>query len=232
VVNRAVLFDMDDTLYPEGEFYRSGFAVVAEELRQRGVGPSSEISRLMEFIHFNESRENVFDKAAVRLGYPLAWVPELVGLFHRHKPRVTLPEESIRALTRLRPQYRLGIVTDGHAAVQRRKIEALGVAPFVDAIVVTDDLGREHWKPDPLPFLTCCKALQVLPQEAVFVGDNPDRDILGALGAGLAAIRIRRPDAYFRDVERPELANESCEINTLSELQAVLARIRMQNVSL
>jgi putative hydrolase of the HAD superfamily len=220
---RAVLFDLDDTLYPEAEFYRSGFAVVADELERRGYGPAAATGALLESIHFHQSRERVFDAAAARLGFPAAWVPQLVALFRGHSPRIALPEASARVLARLRPRYRLGIVTDGHAEVQRRKIDALGVAPLVDAIVVADDLGREHWKPDPLPLLTCCRALNVEPSESVFLGDNPHRDMQGARRAGIAGIRLRQ--GFFCGQDGEEWDTPWGEIRDLEELETMLDRM-------
>jgi putative hydrolase of the HAD superfamily len=222
-MTHAVLFDLDDTLYPEADFYRSGFAVAAGELERRGFGPAAATRAVLESIHFQQSRQGVFDAAAARLGFPAAWVPQLVDLFHEHSPCIRLPAASARVLARLRPWYRLGIVTDGHAEVQRKKIRALGVAPLVDAIVVADDLGREHWKPDPLPLLTCCRALDADPREAVFVGDNPPRDMLGARRAGMPGIRLRQ--GFFRDHDDAAWEKPWGEICGLEELEALLDRI-------
>jgi putative hydrolase of the HAD superfamily len=227
-----VLFDLDDTLYPEREFYLGGFAVVADLLQRRGIGPAQRSRELFAHLHFNEAREGVFDKAAVRLGFPTDWIPELVAAFHNHMPRLRLPEETNQTLRQLRLQYRLGIVTDGHAAVQRRKIEALGLASLVDAIVVADDLGREHWKPHPMPFWRCCESLHTTPGEAVFVGDHPHRDIQGARRAGLTAIRLRSPDSHFHDLSTPEDDSANYEISRLAELGVLLARLEPKEASL
>lgn len=221
---RAVLFDLDDTLYAERDFYRSGFAVVAEELQRREIGCADEMRSCMEFLHLHGGRQRVFNEVANRYGFPQDWVPELVALFHQHRPRLQLPRESAAVLARLRATYRLGIVTDGHAAVQRRKIEVLGLAPMVDAVVVADELGREHWKPDPLPFWKCSDALRVAPSEAAFVGDNPQRDVLGARNAGMLSIRIRRAGGYFSDRDQPR-EEAQCGITSLTALEAVLERI-------
>lgn len=222
---RTVLFDLDDTLYPEGEYYRSGFAVVAACLEERGVGPAEANRALFEQLHFGEGRERVFDKAAARLEFPAAWIPELVRAFHDHRPRLQLPQESAEVLAQLRGRYRLGIVTDGHAAVQRRKLEALELADRVDAIVITDDLGREYWKPHPLPFWNCCQRLESPPDEAVFVGDHPERDIQGARRAGLRAIRLRRPDSYFASLATSEAYPADREIRQLAELPGLLEHL-------
>ncbi len=222
---RAVLFDLDDTLYPEGDFYRGGFAVAAELLVERGVGPANVIRQVFESIHFNEGREGVFDKAAARLRFPRQWIPDLVAVFHSHTPRLRLPQESIEVLTRLRRHYRLGIVTDGHGAVQWRKVEALGVRPLVDAIIVTDDLGREYWKPHPRPLVTCCRMLGVRGSEAVLVGDHPDRDMLAARNGGMVSIRLRWPGGYFYHYDGPADRQADFEIQRLGELEGLLAGI-------
>jgi putative hydrolase of the HAD superfamily len=222
---RAVLFDLDDTLYPEGDFYRGGFAVVAAELERRGVAEARRIRDEVIGLHFGGSRERVFDAIAERFGFPRRWVPELVSLFHAHQPRLRLCSDAPAVLRKLRPRFRLGIVTDGHAEVQRRKIAALGVEPLVDAVVVADDFGRDRWKPHPWPFLTCCRDLDVAPDQAVFVGDNPSRDVTGAHNAGLASIRIARPGAFFRDVPDAPPHRPAFGIESLDELESVLGRI-------
>lgn len=221
----AVLFDLDDTLYPEADFYRAGFGAVAAELERRGVGNAPAIGIALEELHFRGPRSLVFNNAATQLGFPPAWVPEIVAVFRAWDPELHLYPDCPEILPGLRKRYRLGIVTDGHAAAQRKKIRALGVEALVDAIVVADELGREFWKPHPLPFHTCCRMLGVPPEQCVFVGDSPERDILGARGAGLYSIRLRRGDAYFAGVEPGPQAGPHAEIAGLHELPDLLGRI-------
>ncbi len=220
---KAILFDLDDTLYLEGQFFRSGFAAVALKLESEGVGTAGEIFKVFESIHFLEGREQVFDKAATRIPFPADWVPELVELFRAHDPDINPAPEVVDSLRRLRSKYKLGLVTDGFSQVQRRKIAALGIEKSLDAIVIADDFGREHWKPSPFPILTCCERLGSSPWEAVFVGDNPERDIAGALNAGAIPVRIHRPGSYFYDPSKIENASHP-NIASLLELETLLAR--------
>jgi len=219
----AVLFDLDDTLYPEWQFYESGFATVATELARRGVGDEALLRKRMEFLHHHQGRGGVFDHLAQEFHFPPEWVPALVRLFHEHRPRVHLPNESVATLKELRPHYRLGIITDGHAAVQRRKIRALDVESLVDAVVVTDDRGRAYWKPHPQPVLDCCALLNVNPRDAVLVGDNPERDVLAAQSAGVAGIRLRQ--GHFHNCDAPPGLQCFCEIQSLGDLPTVLKNI-------
>jgi len=225
---KAVIFDLDDTLYEERQYFRSGFAVVAQTLEQRGFGSGGRIALLLDNFHHAEGRQEVFQKLAVRLGFPENWVPELVELFRSHQPAIELAAEVRELLVRLRDVYqlRLGCVTDGWLAVQRRKVDALNVEPLLDVLVIADELGRNFWKPHPHPFHTCCTRLGVEPEEAVFVGDNPERDILGARRAGLATVRLRRPGAYFEAMETVNAeARPDFEISRLTELERLFGRL-------
>ncbi len=222
---RAVLFDLDDTLYAESSYVRSGFAAVGRALEARGHGDGDAATELFCGIHFGEGRDHVFDKAADRLGFPREWVPELVRAYREHRPTgLALFDEVPALLADLRTQYRVGVVTDGWTVIQSNKVAALGLEAHVDHVMLTDSLGRAHWKPHPLPFQRCLAALGVEdPRDAVFVGDNPERDIEGAHNAGLVPLWLRREGAYFFDAA---LGREpAATLRTLGELPAVLARL-------
>lgn len=220
---KAVLFDLDDTLYEEVQFFRGGFAAAAEWLANRGFSPPEETAALLTHFHLHEGRSDVLQKLARRLGFSSDWIPELAQVVRNHSPQLVLSADVRDVLLRLRRKFKLGCITDGWSAVQRAKIAALGVAPLLDEIVIADDLGRAHWKPHPLPFQKCCAALGVAPAEAVFVGDNLERDGAGAANAGLKFVRLRRPGAYFASQEPSEGHRvPDAEIQSLAELEATI----------
>jgi putative hydrolase of the HAD superfamily len=220
---RAVLFDLDDTIYEERLYVRGGFSAVAHFLEHRGVGSAVQTLTLLERVHHHEGREQVFQKLSARLGFPADWIPALVEVHRSHEPDIRLAADAVHVLPRLKLQYRLGCVTDGWATVQRNKLKALDVWTLFDAVVVADDYGRDRWKPDPFPFQRCCELLGLAPEAAIFVGDNPERDMRGARKAGLRAIRVRRPGGYFEqdDASDPECAPH-CIVRDLVELEQVL----------
>lgn len=218
----AILFDLDDTLYPEITYIRSAFREVADFLAGWGIGAPHEILCLLEHIHWEIDRDRVFQHAARRLRFPQEWIPQLVRMVRAHCPKLHLPPETRQVLSALCRRYRIGIVTDGHREVQRRKIASLEIRDYVDALVVSDELGRPFWKPDPLPFLTACRVLKARPENTLFVGDHPWRDIWGAQQLGMRAIRIRRADGYFRRYPNIAEALPDDEITHLGELFEVL----------
>jgi putative hydrolase of the HAD superfamily len=137
---------------------------------------------------------------------------------------LTLEEDVRDLLSRLRAARRLGLVTDGRLAQQQAKARALGLPWLLDALVFSDELGPEKWKPHPAPFWALLERLGIPAAEAVYVGDNPAKDFLGARRAGMRSVRLRRPDGLHAAAE-PESAEASpdAEIRTLSELEGLLS---------
>lgn len=94
-------------------------------------------------------------------------------------------------LTSLNGQgYKLGIVTNGVPDLQRRKLEGCGLMPHFDAAVASGEI--DCGKPDPGIFHHICAQLGVQPQDCVMVGDNPERDVAGAMAAGIASVWVSR----------------------------------------
>jgi putative hydrolase of the HAD superfamily len=119
-------------------------------------------------------------------------------------------------LDALRADHALALVTNGASCLQREKLAASGLADRFDAIVVSGDLGAG--KPDPAIFAHALSAVGAEPGEAVMVGDNLEKDVDGALAAGLDAIWLNR-DGKERAAGRPDLR----EIASLDDLPAALA---------
>ena len=190
---RALVFDLDDTLYVEYEYFRSGYTFVAAELAKVTGHNAADLLEIFESIHLEDGRDYVFDKALARLELPDSMVPHLVSTYRSHTPSLSLPNGSGEVLNRLRKRFKLGCVTDGWAAVQRGKVAALELEPFLDAIVIADDAGRAFWKPHPISLRHCCEKLGVSTHEAIFVGDNPARDMEAARAAEMRFILMRTP---------------------------------------
>jgi putative hydrolase of the HAD superfamily len=93
-------------------------------------------------------------------------------------------------LGRLAEGRRLAIVTNGAPRLQRAKIEHARLGAGVHAIVVSGEVGVG--KPDRRVFETALNALGARPEEAVMVGDNLHRDIVGAQRCGILAVWIDR----------------------------------------
>jgi putative hydrolase of the HAD superfamily len=189
--DRAIVFDLDDTLYAERRFALSGYAAVARHIHETlGVEAGLVFASLRSCLRTGR-RSEAFQHVCDRFGLSPALVPEWRDLMRMHAPRLRLPSASRRVLDALVTTWRLAILTNGIAEVQRRKVAALGLATLVDRVVYAIEHGGIG-KPDIKPFLAAAGALGVAPSAVIFVGNDPWTDVWGARNAGMKAIWLNR----------------------------------------
>ncbi|MEA2534445.1 MAG: putative hydrolase of the superfamily [Actinomycetota bacterium] len=188
---RAVLFDLDDTLYDQRAWLAGAWQAVAVAAAAFGVAPAELAAALAEIAAEGSDRGRIIDRALERLGSAGVPVEPLVQAFRSHAPQRLPPYPGVpAALARLRVRCPIGLVTDGDPGIQRAKLRALGLCDAFDVVVLSDELGRQYRKPHPAPFQAALAGLGVDPREALFVGDRPDKDVAGAAAAGMACIRV------------------------------------------
>jgi FMN phosphatase YigB (HAD superfamily) len=104
----------------------------------------------------------------------------------------SIPAARIRLLEQLAGSHRIGLISDlwAPAAHYRRYLASIGLGAVFASMVFSCEHGAV--KPSPRLFLTALRDLDVAPGRAVFVGDNPSRDIAGAAACGLATIWVCR----------------------------------------
>lgn len=221
---QAIVFDLDDTLYPEHAYVQSGFrAVAAWAERQFGV-PSESGSAMLQGLFAFGVRGDTFNRWLESWGLLSdEHLSQAVQVYREHRPVISPYPEVNELLPRLHNGYRLGLVSDGYLEVQRNKWTSLGLGAYFDSVVFSDELGRDAWKPSPQPFLALLKKLCVSGEQAVYVADNPRKDFLGARSAGMRTIRVRRPEGLY-SVEEPAspASAPELEITTLTQLETVL----------
>ena len=194
---RAIIFDLDDTLYPEKDYVLSGFRAVANWAAEHLQIPADDSYRELTRLFFAGARGDTFNRWLASRGQPASLVPTLIEVYRRHEPTLRPFPEVTDMLASLHQRFRLGLVTDGHLDVQRSKLAALGLAEHFDAIVFSDEWGRDAWKPSPIPFRIVLERLGVTAEEAVYIADNPAKDFLGARRAGLSSIWCRHSGGEY-----------------------------------
>jgi putative hydrolase of the HAD superfamily len=198
---RAVIFDLDDTLYRERDYVRSGFAAVSKHL---GRGPR--LGRWMWRRFLAGRREKMFDalNRHFRLGLTRGQVLDLVALYRGHVPSLRPCQGVVALLRRLRRRrMRLGLLSDGRQPAQRLKLSALGVEGLFDAVVFTEDLGREAWKPSPAGYELIRRRLAAGHGGCAYVADNPAKDFLAPNRLGWLTVQWRRPGQVHADNPPP-----------------------------
>jgi putative hydrolase of the HAD superfamily len=215
----GLLIDLDDTLYDELGYVRSGLAAVAEAIAGR-IGRDGKAVRaeLLDLLA-STGREQILDRALPRFGLVPAGplIAELVEVYRAHPPRLAFYPGVAEMLRRLRPRYRLAVVTDGLARMQRAKVGALGLDALVDSVIFTWELGRP--KPAPDGYLSAALALDTAPARCLVVGDNPDHDMGAAAAAGIPAVRVRSG----RFAHRANPGSVRADLAHVRELEAWLA---------
>lgn len=222
---KAVLFDLDDTLYREFDFVEQGCRNVAafmvEYLANRGGGKREQtvetLTRQMTELIKREGRGKIFDRICEQYDMDIP-IQELVEIYRETKPVLSLYPDGESLLVWLKKKsIKTGLITDGNARVQHRKIKALGLDRRLEVVLASDDLGLS--KPDPAVYEYCLEKLAVTPAESMYVGDNPVKDFVGAGKIGMKTVRIVRPEGMHMWRKAEEGYGADLEIRLLTELE-------------
>jgi len=184
-----LVFDLDDTLYPEITYVYSGFRAVASWLHARfGWDQRSTVAYLRRVLD-TEGRGLVFNRLLARRGVlTKSLVEDFVRIYRNHDPAITLWPEAAGVLQRWRgPLY---LVTDGHKIVQQKKIEALHIEHRFKKMFLTHRYGRSRAK----PAIYCFQRIRALEgcrwEDMAYIGDNPEKDFVNLTPRGVRTIRV------------------------------------------
>lgn len=199
---KAIICDLDDTLYPETAYIFSGFRAVAYWADQHVGIPFEQGYTQLRQLFYDGVRGSTFNRwLAHYQSEDEELVRNLVEVYRHHQPELSLYPDVYETLQTVRKYFRLGLVSDGYLAVQQRKWNALGLNMLFSAVVFSDLWGQAYWKPHTRPFQTVLQMCGSKSSEAVYIGDNPSKDFFGANQLGIYTIRIRRPDGLYCHTE-------------------------------
>jgi HAD superfamily hydrolase (TIGR01549 family) len=230
---RAVLFDLDDTLFDHRHSCRSGLAAVQQNFQRLQEIPLDEVERgymaLLEESHPNvlqgvialeEARVERFRRLFLQAGEEVS--PARAGvcaeLYQKAYRAARRPVPgAIPLLRRLRSMAKIAVVSNNLIEEQKEKLRCCELYPFVDCLVVSEEIGAA--KPEPAIFEVVLSRLRCGAQEAVMVGDSWTEDIIGAHGVGIRPVWLNR---YGRLCPDQALATE---INSFEPVEVVLGVI-------
>ena len=164
----AVIFDLDDTLYSEKDYVRSGFMAAApdkfEELWQA-------------FLDGKPAFDTVIPKRK----------EEALKTYRNHIPKIELYPGVREMLVRIKNSARkLGIITDGRPEGQRAKIKALNIEELFDEIIITDEIaGVKCRKPNDIGFALMNERITIPYEKMVYIGDNENKDSIAPEKLGM-----------------------------------------------
>ena len=222
---KTVVFDLDDTLYDEIEYCKSGFSAVAKVLANRPDGPSAEQIYNILWEQFSAgNRTKTFNAALdeLKISYDDKLIVEMVEVYRNHIPDIKLPQDSREILCLLSKKYTLGLLTDGFLPAQKLKVQALGIEKYFKCIIYTEELGRDCWKPSPAGFIKIMDNLDIKPENTVYIADNEKKDFIAPNQLGILTIQLIRPARIQTFVNRESEASAQEKIDQISRLPALL----------
>jgi HAD superfamily hydrolase (TIGR01549 family) len=232
---RAVLFDLDDTLFDHRRSSRSGIMAMQQSYPCFQQTTIDELERaymlLLEEIHLRVllGEINLDQARTIRMERLFAQfdgqssratVEEATRMFREaYQASRQVVQGTIALLEALRPHVKIGIVTNNILAEQQEKLRYLGLEAHIDALVVSEEVGIV--KPEAGIFRVALERLQCSAADTVMIGDSWQNDIIGAGAAGIRAIWLNR---YGIPCPDPSLASE---ISAFEPLEAVFALLSL-----
>jgi putative hydrolase of the HAD superfamily len=195
----ALLFDLDDTLWPIGPVIqaaeaswhawlaehapRVAQAFSAAELRVRRMALLERRPELVADLY--QLRREALAEIFAETGEDPVHIEGSMRHFAVHRNRVVPFADVLPVMPLLQGMLRLGVITNGNA-----DLEVIGLDHHFEYALSSAQFGSA--KPDPAIFLAACAAMGVAPQDAVYVGDDLRLDVQGAQAAGLRAVWMNR----------------------------------------
>lgn len=213
----VLVLDLDDTLYLERDYARSGFAAVGSwaEAEHGVTGLAQACLDLFE----DGVRGTIFDRAlqALEVDDGIIQVATLVERYRTHRPAITLAEDATRLLRRARG-LPSALITDGPLTCQSNKVAALDLPRRLGKVILTGALPQGCGKPHPMAFEQVEDWSGKPPSSHVYIADNLAKDFLAPRRRGWLTVQIARPGRIHQG-EAPTAAHAAVHaIATLDEI--------------
>ncbi|HMG67577.1 MAG TPA: HAD family hydrolase [Chitinophagaceae bacterium] len=195
--NPMVIFDLDDTLFPEIEFLKSAFKEISTYVFEK---TGFDVYDNMLKVYFQ--KENVFEWLIDRYK---SHIPEcdlnfLLNMYRNHVPTLKLVKETSGFLEKLHyRKIKMGLITDGRSTSQRNKLRALGIEYYFSDIIISEEFGSE--KPNANNYLFFEKKNPG--HTFYFIGDNTSKDFIipAELGWKMICVKDNGSNIHKQDLD-------------------------------
>lgn len=141
--NTVIVFDLDDTLYNELDYLKSAYIEISKE-----VQPNNWKQLYTRLFSLYRNKQDVFDFISITFRLDKK---ELIQKYRNHIPNISPFYGVIDTLQKVKNRKgKLAIITDGRSVTQRNKLKKLGLLPYFDHIIISEEIGTE--KPNELNF--------------------------------------------------------------------------------
>tara|TARA_B100001057_G_scaffold163718_1_gene164342 strand:+ start:2929 stop:3606 length:678 start_codon:yes stop_codon:yes gene_type:complete len=193
-----LVFDLDDTLFPEISFVKSGFKAVSNFLSNEFQLNKKQVYSHMILLLKKNGRGNVFDDVLKANNiYTKKTVIKCLSLYRKHNPNIKLYYDAEKCIDRFKA-YKKYIITDGNVNVQRSKVKALGISKKFVKVIPTYQYGISFSKPSVKCFQLILEKEKSQPKDMIYIGDNPHKDFVKIKKVGIKTLRLVR--GAYKDV--------------------------------
>ena len=225
---KVVCFDLDDTLYKEIDFLKSGYRKVTELVEERFCLDADEVyANLLEWYH---QGANAFERLNEHYGIDNP-IDDYLNVYRYHHPSIMLSKDTKYILNALSEVgCELGIITDGREITQREKIEALGLGEWIPMEMVLINEDKDFFKPNPCSFermmSRCQEKFPNAELEYYYIGDNTEKDFLAPnrLGWETVCLEDDGRNIHRQDFDTPECYQPKRRIKNIKELSFIYER--------
>lgn len=203
ILIKAIFFDLDETLISRAgairAFIADQFHRYAAELE--GIDRYEYVGRFLAMEDNGRIPKDMLYPAFVaELNITGIGADALLRDYRRVYPKFASPNPgALQTVERARAAgLSVGVVTNGNAEVQHAKLSSIGIEKLLDAVIISEAVGLR--KPDPKIFELAASELAVELEATLFVGDNPEVDIVGAAGAGMRTAWFRNGEVWPKDL--------------------------------
>ncbi|WP_083196716.1 MULTISPECIES: HAD family hydrolase [Rhizobium] len=222
-VIEAVMFDLDETLIDRRAALKAFLPDQFERFRDQLQGVTLQAFEATFLALEKEGlvdKQKLYPRLAADLDMDSHCGARLLSDFQTHYPHFAkLSIGALETLVALRVRgLKTAIISNGHTEVQSAKIEITGLRNNVDLVVISEDVGLR--KPDPRIFQLTAERLGVTPARCIFVGDNPEADVIGAQASGMTGIFYNAGTSWPDALPFPKYSIETL-VEVLSLIEAL-----------
>ncbi len=213
-----IVLDLDDTIYPEFDYVKSGFFEIVKHYVH---SQEEQSAHFLEMVEVYQSGSNAILYLFEKLGMDQSNLNKALEIYRNHPPSIELPATSKSFFNQIRTKgIRTGLITDGRSVTQRNKLKALGIEDQFDLMVISEEFGSE--KPSRANYSIFEKEYPT--SNFCYVGDNTKKDFISPSQMGWSTFCVRDSGKNIHNQRLEFLPEETILVDNLVNVMNYVCR--------